>query len=523
MISYKRDKIKSILLYSLIVVILAMLLYFVVWKLFLREIISYALNGKQERDIIEYVKINDVELPFDKNTNTFYYPINVNDVGKEKLLDIEIVSDRDTKYIIEEQEFYDKITLNYVLDFNNVIELYSNSLFYYNKYYIKFTNLPIISISNNSSVVNMDYTYGNISIIDPNYDENESEYNIVSEIKVRTRGSSSANLEKKSYRVRLYENNANKNLSLLGLRDDSDWILDPLYTDDSKIRTKLSYDIWNLINEDVNKENYATLNCEYVEVFMEEEYIGLYLLKEPIDEDSLNLKETSFTNSGILLKGVTHDMIDFSYDKINNISEDIYCSLELKYPKNLHDNSAYWYSILSKMKDYYSGNITDETINNTFYIDNFLNYRLFLLALSAEDNYEPKNVYFSLKDLDENTKVVLTPWDLDFTFGLGWKEDMPRGAELYDEVEKIIELNVENAPEFVTSLKSRWKYLRKNVFNETVIEELINYYYNELTLSDAVDRDYNKWIKADINVELDEIKTWCEKRFKVIDKYIDEL
>ena len=522
MISNKRKRIKSILLYILIGIMFIVLVYFTLWKSYLEDIASYLLNGKQEKDLIEQIKIDGVELPFDNNSNTFYFPVNTNDIGKEKELNIEIISNEVSVNIIDGKEYNDKVDLKVSIDIDKFIEIYSNSSFYYSKYYIKFTNLPTMII-NNSDKLGIDYVYGNLNIIDPNYKENESKYSMVTDMKVRLRGASSANLPKKSYRICLYENNNKKDLSLLGLRTDSDWILDPLYTDDSKIRTKLSYDIWNLINRDVDKDYYASLNCEYVEVFMGDEYLGLYLLKEPIDEDSLNLKETSSSNSGILLKGVTHDAIDFSEEKIKNIEKEVYCSLELKYPKDLKDNSKYWYNILSKMKEYYSGNMTGEIINNTFYIENLMNYRLFLLAISANDNYEPKNVYFSAKNLDSDTKIVLTPWDLDFTFGVGWKEGTDRGTKLYDKVEEVESVYISDDPQFVNSLKNRWKYLRANVFNETVINNLINEYYNEITISNAVQRDYDKWIESDIETELDEIKKWCKQRFEVIDKYIDKL
>ncbi len=523
MISYKRKKLKNILLYSLTVIIIGLFGYFVLWENYIEEWVVYSISGKQEKNIISVLKVNGAELPYDQSTNTFFCPVHLDEIGKEKELHIEIIANSPAKFIIENETFYDQITIQDMVDFQHTIKLYANSSFYYNQYDIQFTNLPIINISNESKEVDTEYIYGSVSIIDPNYEENESEYFIKSGSKVKIRGASSALFPKKSYKIRLYEENRNKNLSLLGLREDSDWILDPLYTDDSRVRTKLSYDIWNKMNQDVNEEYYATLNCQFVEIFMGNEYMGLYLLKEPIDEDTVDLKKTSLLDSGILVKGTNHDAIDFSEDKISHIQQNTYYGLEIKYPKNLSDNEFYWKQILSKMKDYYTQNITDEVIQNTFYLDNILNYRLFILALGAIDNYEPKNVYFSLKNLDKNTRLLLTPWDLDLTFGLEWNDDILNSTKMYQNVENIVDLNVENSPEFAKQIKNRWKYLRENVLKEEEIEKLLEEYYEELTLAGAIQRDSHKWEEADLLVELEEIKVWCIKRFQVIDQYIEGL
>ncbi len=365
---------------------------------------------------------------------------------------------------------------------------------------------------------------GNISILDPNYEKNESIYNINSEMNVRIRGASSRIYNKKSYRVCLYDGNKKKDLSLLGFRTDSDWILESLYTDDSKIRNLLSYDLWNLMNADIKDEDYAILKGTFVEVFMDEEYVGLYVLKEPIDEKTLNLKKNSNLDSGILLKGIDHNMADFSEEKIGNIKESEYYGFELKYPDNLVDYSHYWYVILSKIKNYYLGDLSDEVIENTFYTNNLLNFRLLVLFTNAVDNYEPKNVYFSLKDQGNNTKVILTPWDMDWTFGIDWDENISGPKEQYEKVTQVNGSYIStNSPNFVYNIKKRWNYLKQEVFNEKKINNLIDNYYEQLTLSGAIEREYEKWGSHDISVELQEIKDWCKKRFVAVDEYIDNL
>ncbi len=528
MLTDKKKIIKNIVFYSMLIILAGLLVYHLLWKEYLADAINYAFNGKQEKEIEETLKINNVELPFYKVDNTYLYPINKEDIGKDIKLNIEINTNDNVKHIIEGKEFDKSIELTTKAEYNKVIEIYSNNTFYYGKKYIKFTNLPILSINNNPKKLSKEYTFGNVSIIDPDYIKNESDYCIKSDINIRLRGTSSLYADKKSYRVRLQESNNNqrkKKLALLGLRNDSDWILDSLYSDSSKIRNLLSYNLWNLMNEDISEEHYAKLNGKFVEVFMNGEYAGLYVLKEPIDEKTLNLKETSNSDSGILLKGIDHNPSPFDEEDIKRVKGSAYYGYEIKYPKDLKDNSQYWYIILSKMKNYYTGNISDEVIENTFYKDNFVNFRLLLTATKALDNYEPKNVYFSLNNLNKETKILLTPWDLDLTFGMEWveNEEIIGPRKCYENVEIIEGINIGNQKNYIDSIKSRWEFLRKNVFNDKVINELVSNYYNELTVTGAIDRENSKWKTVDLSVEIQEIRDWCKKRFVAVDEYIDKL
>ncbi len=520
MISTTRNRIKNVILWLLIIIVLALIAYYVIWNKYLKNYLKYKRYGKEENNIVTSIKIDDVTLPYDSNTKTFYYPVSSKQNGKEVTLNIKIETNSQAKNIIDDKEFKDSITIKRKIDFKDKIEVYSNSNYYYNKYYIAFTNLPTITISNDANDVGEDYSFGNIKVIDPEYTENESEYSMDSQMNIRIRGSSTKTSLKKSYRIKLGENNKQE-LSLLGMTTNSIWILDSLYSDISKIRNLLSYELWNSINADLNTEHKTILNGKFVEVFMDNEYVGLYVLKEPIDNKILNLKETSSIDSGILLKGVAHDLLNFDESEIKSVNSSTYHGLEIKYPKDLKDNSIYWYNILSKIKDYYSENITDNVIESTFYEDNFINYRLYLLALNANDNYEPKNVYFSVKNMNKDTKVLLTPWDLDFTFGVDY--DTQQRID-YERVNDVIKIDFGTANNYKKNLINRWKYLRKDALTEKKLNQIIDNYYKELTFSGAIDREYEKWNKGEnVESEFSQIKNWFKLRLKVLDNYIEGL
>ena len=88
MLTDKKKIIKNIVFYSMLIILAGLLVYHLLWKEYLADAINYAFNGKQEKEIEETLKINNVELPFYKVDNTYLYPINKEDIGKDIKLNI---------------------------------------------------------------------------------------------------------------------------------------------------------------------------------------------------------------------------------------------------------------------------------------------------------------------------------------------------------------------------------------------------------------------------------------------------
>src|SRR5690606_27285758 len=119
-----------------------------------------------------------------------------------------------------------------------------------------------------------------------------------------------------------------------------------LYADSSKIRNKLGSEVWNLINN--IKNNNLKLNVMFIELYINNEYQGLYTIKDIVTRKKLNLKQTTKNDSSILVKGINYIPIDWEYGNFN-FNSDNYNSLEMKYPNNLDYFSIYWPIFLNKL------------------------------------------------------------------------------------------------------------------------------------------------------------------------------
>lgn len=105
--------------------------------------------------------------------------------------------------------------------------------------------------------------------------------------RLRIRGSSSSNLDKKAFDLELWDadDDGDRSVPLLGMPDDADWILyAPYYWDDALVRNPLAYQL----SRDIDR--YAP-RTRFVEVFLsardrplrEQDYLGVYVLTEEIE------------------------------------------------------------------------------------------------------------------------------------------------------------------------------------------------------------------------------------------------
>lgn len=159
---------------------------------------------------------------------------------------------------------------------NIIILLYNKE--FYKTINLKLTLMPIINISDLSE-------YSNLTLF--NYQENA--YNVMSyNCNYHIRGASSKDIknDKKSYKIEIENKNGkNKKVSFLGMNYDDDWILNPMYFDYSFMREKIGYNLWNKISK-------YKINTNYVELIINNEYKGVYLLQEPVNLDTFKANKT---------------------------------------------------------------------------------------------------------------------------------------------------------------------------------------------------------------------------------------
>ncbi|MBR5486268.1 MAG: CotH kinase family protein [Oscillospiraceae bacterium] len=318
------------------------------------------------------------------------------------------------------------------------------------------------------------------------------------------RGATAAMYGKKPLKVALKNKNGeNNNLNLLGMGEDDDWILNPLSLEDTKIREKLAIELWNSL-EKSTEHNLKMSNSEYVEVVINGEYHGLYMLQRRIDEKYLNLNK----DRDILIKG---KQIWKEKDVIDTY-EVVYSPIE--YTKAIE--------------------ILDDALNNKngsrMNINNFIDVNLLLNYCSSGDNCGNKNMYYLLRSIDEGYELYLVPWDTDMSFGIAWIEEYGYNDYNYEKSmnRSVLRQEYKNMkkiyPELDIMMAQRWKELRDEVYTTENISGIIWENNDKINQSASFTRDINTWwTNYDGEDTVDNLYIYCVERLRWMDNYYDEI
>jgi hypothetical protein len=406
-----------------------------------------------------------------------------------------------------------------------------------------FTGLPIVQLYS-TGTLNTEFSRGTVRVHEP---EKGGFYELLN-AEMRYRGATSLNYQKKAFAIKIKDANwQNRDTSFFNLRNDKYWILDAMALDRSRMRNRVSTDLWNdfsaapYFKADEKKMINGTRG-RYVEVFLNDQYWGLYCMTERIDRKQLKLKkwdENSNTVKGVLYKtgswsyavlmGYVPDSgVDpnYSLSSYNNSSL-TWNSYEASYP-DLEDGEPFdWkpifdvVSFVAKTNDASFANGVAGRVDLPVWLD----YYLLMDMILATDNHG-KNAYLYMYDITQERKLSICPWDMDGVFGIRW--DKSRVAAAQDYTSFIINyehgehnlfrrLKANNIADFNTLRKKRYDELRFTHFSPDSLQKRFETYKNQFDLSGASEREKTRWNNTDgvsINFddELNYLKIWITAR-----------
>lgn len=483
--------------------------------------------------------INGKNIIYDKQNDTYMASIPEDAFGKdyEAIILLDIASDWSDLSI-------DGTQIAYSYTFKQVEgnKLYSIHARKGNKEIntkITFTFLPLLVLQGSFGY---DYAQGSMSL----YSSDATEPTI-SLIKAKWRGgtTNTADKHKRNYKIKpLNFKGKGQDISLLGMREDNNWILDAGQIDLFRLRNRIATEIWN---DFATKPYYASkepktksgVAGKVVEVILNNEYRGIYSLTEAMDRKELKLKKYDDKNQefhGQLWKVSSWDKATFwDIDKDYDNTQETWHAFETKYP-DIEDVNPTDYSPLYEAIDFVV-NSNDETfkkeVGDYFDIPVLIDYQLFQETLKPVDN-NGKNMYWGIYDVAKSKKLTLAIWDLDASVGQDWHCSTPLhpdyvlpntdlgvkdGFNLYH---RLSSLNVDNYNEKVAS---RYQELRKTYFSEENLISRYQDYYDMLVKSGAASREETKWSEdSDIGgyplnfkSEIEYIKNWIINRLNYLD------
>jgi hypothetical protein len=299
------------------------------------------------------------------------------------------------------------------------------------------------------------------------------------------------------------------------MREDDDWILRAMGLDESKIREKLATDLWNEMN------TFATYKAEYLELFLDGEYWGLYLLQEPMDRKTLGTSEQE--QYLVQIKQWAAET-DFWGDLKNNGNSELECG-EFVIDKAYTENLDTVYEILEEYKNWSEGGEELGNVHLDFDLENLYTLDAFLMTIAAVDNSEKNQYLVATGTEEENTYLIRKlPWDMDASFGQMVDYLVYDTFYTLDTGDSTVEYLMTIDPELTAQgRKEVYQKLRKSVITEEYLLGHVEELYGEIQESGALMRENAAWDHQSGREQIEFIRTFIVNRLTWMDDYYAQL
>ncbi|SVA57769.1 uncharacterized protein METZ01_LOCUS110623 [marine metagenome] len=362
-------------------------------------------------------------------------------------------------------------------------------------------------------------------------------------ITIEKRGNSSQWQGKTPYRFETVDDEGeNSNVELLGMPAENDWVLYAPWQDKTMIRNVLTYQLSNEMGR------YAS-RSRHVELYLNDEYRGIYVLMEKIKRDGNRVDISKLNPDEITGDDVTGGYIlkfDWFYtgDNIGGFESEFDNMIyNYHYPKPsdiVPEQEAYIEEYINEFETIMMG--TDYTNDSTGYpsmmnVESFVDFILLQELAKNVDAYRLSTYIYKDKESVDNRLTAGPVWDFNHGFGNcdygeTWEVDnwlLEYNPEGGDQMAFWWELLWEDLA-FQHKAAVRYTELRQTIFSEehiySIIDSIADY------LGPAVDRNFARWpllgnyiwpnyyVFDTYEEEIDYLKSWTAQRLAWMDSDI---
>ncbi len=370
-------------------------------------------------------------------------------------------------------------------------------------------NLPLMHINTNGQkipdepriVADMGLIFngeGAINAIDDPWNEYDGL------ISIERRGESSKEFAKKSFSIELQNaDGSNNNVSILGLPEENDFVLNGPFSDQTLVKNVLTYELFR-------RTGRWAPRTRFIEVILNGDYEGVYVLMEKLKRDENRVDIDKLTSEDISAPEITGGYI-LRRDKTQKLLEEEWWRSPVQQPYH----NQMWY-------EYYDPEYADLTSDQTSYIQDWMQnfdevmsgsgfsdpengYREYIKTKSfidmmfineiskGIDNYLFSNYFHKENDADGGQLVAGPPWDYNLGYGnldygdswdaketYGWC--YPQGGRIYW-FERLMEDS-----HYMNKTYCRWTEHREGIFSDENVMAIIDSCV--LVLGDAADHNF---------------------------------
>lgn len=316
-----------------------------------------------------------------------------------------------------------------------------------------------------------------------------------SSIRIKRRGNSSMVYEKAQYLIKtVTESGEYRDVNVLGMGEEHEWVLNGSMADKSMLRNYLSYRIASEIMPYTPDNLYCEVIIKKDNIYT---YQGVFLLGETIKQgkdrvDISNYKEGKNFNSYMVRRdrldndGITLD----TYANQNGFSKEFFGLLHPSKRKADEDVINYVEGDINRIeKIIYSKDIElFSTYTKVIDVNSFVDYFLINEFLGSYDSGNYSTYYYK----DRGGKLSIGPvWDFDGAIDNYTKEPLDVDTLAFQTKPWFSQLCKDHT--FIKKLEKRYDYLRRHLFSEAnvikMIDEIIHH------IGGAQEREWYRWEK----------------------------
>ncbi len=344
---------------------------------------------------------------------------------------------------------------------------------------------------------------------------------------VKGRGNSSWTRPKKPYSIKL-----SSKASLLDIPKTKKYAIIPSYDDGSLMRNYITYKIWQgLVGIDYVPK------CEFVDVYLNGVYNGIYILVERIDIESnkidIDEADAEHLSGGYLIEKDIDSKFDFDNDLWFNCpywanqAQDYFV---LKTPEP--DDEALTALMLEYLESYMQSvhaaimGESPESWQQYVDVSSWIDF-VILQEVAKNIDGNLKTSCFMIKERDDDKLYMTAPWDFDFAYGrVDWNNQSPEHNAVADcppanTVDGFMVVNSSNpwmdklydtVPEFRAALMERYA-----LYRGTLIEDMFRMIDEQAAYLTVVQEpNYELWHKG-FHVGVTALRTWLSGRIGWLD------
>lgn len=414
------------------------------------------------------------------------------------------------------------------------------------------SDLPIVMINTNGQTIQDDpKIMADMGIIwngEGNRNHTTDPYNAYDgKIGIEVRGNYSASLPQKPFSLELWDVNGNDiKAPLLGMPEETDWLLLANYNDKSFARNVLPFHLFDSMG-------YYAVRSRFVDVVIDNEYRGIYLLAEKIKRDSnridvAKLEPTEI--SGVDVTGGYIIKIDYwnnedswqlSHSPIGYPGLDIHMVYYYPKPEEIVlQQQTYIQAFIDGFEDALYGPEFDDPVlgyRQFIHTPSFIDYFIISEVTRNVDGYKKSRFFYKDKDHNDGTyrKLKAGPvWDFDWALkDIDWGSEDGSGF-MYGLVDQDVHapgwyIRLLQDPAFADELRCRYEDLRRGLLSENYLYGRIDSVAN--VVAESQEWHFNVWgnlgqatgtpeVQAPSQTyaeEVQRLKDWLDRRLTWLD------